>query len=197
VTFARLRPALAPVIAALDRLQIPYHVGGSVASSRHGIARTTVDADVVAALERRHAHPFVAALGADYYADVDMALDAIERRASFNVIFLEGMIKIDIFVAADTPFARSEMSRAVGGRLGDDADALEVRFTSAEDIVLRKLEWYRASNQVFDRQWTDVIAVLQVQAGAIDVPYMRQWAPSLGIADLLEKALAEAGLTSS
>jgi hypothetical protein len=36
------------VVAVLDSLQIPYLVGGSFASSIHGAARSTLDADLVA-----------------------------------------------------------------------------------------------------------------------------------------------------
>ena len=37
--------AFALVLAALDRLAIPYLVGGSVASSIHGISRPTMDVE--------------------------------------------------------------------------------------------------------------------------------------------------------
>jgi hypothetical protein len=48
--------ALLPVIDALEALGVPYHVGGSVASSFTGIARATQDADLVAGLRPEHAY---------------------------------------------------------------------------------------------------------------------------------------------
>jgi len=39
--------ALLPVIDMFERLGEPYYVGGSFASSAHGIARATFDVDLV------------------------------------------------------------------------------------------------------------------------------------------------------
>jgi len=48
MTESDLVAALRPVAAALDALGVRYYLGGSVASSAHGIARASLDADVVA-----------------------------------------------------------------------------------------------------------------------------------------------------
>ena len=45
--------ALLPVIEAFNRLGVPYYLGGSLASSLYGVARTTLDADLVADLLQR------------------------------------------------------------------------------------------------------------------------------------------------
>ena len=47
--------ALKRLVDVLDRLAIPYMVGGSVASSIHGIARPTMRVDLVAALRPEQA----------------------------------------------------------------------------------------------------------------------------------------------
>src|SRR5689334_15627437 len=43
-----IRAGLLPVIAIFDQLGIPYYIGGSVASAHHGIARSTLDVDLIA-----------------------------------------------------------------------------------------------------------------------------------------------------
>jgi hypothetical protein len=43
--------ALRQVLAALDRMEVGYSIGGSVASSEHGIPRTTLDVDLVVDLK--------------------------------------------------------------------------------------------------------------------------------------------------
>lgn len=50
------------VARVLDGLGVPYLVGGSLASSLHGVPRSTQDADVVADLRDEHVAPFVAAI---------------------------------------------------------------------------------------------------------------------------------------
>jgi hypothetical protein len=45
--FREIIDALIPFLQALDRLQIPYYVGGSVASSYYGSWRRTQDVDVI------------------------------------------------------------------------------------------------------------------------------------------------------
>lgn len=55
------------VAAVLERLGVPYLLGGSLASSLHGIPRSTEDADLVAALEEQHVLPLVEALSGAFY----------------------------------------------------------------------------------------------------------------------------------
>jgi hypothetical protein len=68
------------VVDIFDRLQIPYLVGGSMASALYGVARSTLDADIVAELRYEQAHDLVAALGEDFYADDEMIGGAIQQR---------------------------------------------------------------------------------------------------------------------
>ena len=88
----------AVVGAVLDRLEVPWLVGGSLASSIHGIPRATQDADLVADLRLPHLAPFVAAMEQDFYCSDDAVRDAMRRRASFNVIHLATAMKVDIFM---------------------------------------------------------------------------------------------------
>jgi hypothetical protein len=60
----------------------------------------------------------------------------------------------------------------------------------AQDILLQKLRWCRNGGSVSDRQWRDVRAIARVQDTALDRDYLRAQAPILGVADLLERALA-------
>jgi hypothetical protein len=62
---------------------------------------------------------------------------------------------------------------------------------SPEDTVLAKLEWFRLGGETSERQWWDVVGVLKVTSD-VDRAYLRHWAASLGVADLLERALADA-----
>jgi hypothetical protein len=189
-----LLAALTPVADVLDRLSVPYCVVGSVASSAHGIARASIDADVVADLEPQHIDALVDALVDGYYIDRDAVADAIGRRSMFNVVHLETMLKVDIYVLTARPFDRESFARRSAGAL-DPAAGRSYSVASAEDTVLHKLEWHRAGGDVSDRQWSDIVGVLRVQADRLDTDYLSRWAARLGVTDLLDKALREAGET--
>ena len=51
--------AVLKVVDAFEELEIPYHVGGSLASSLHGMPRQTNDLDIVADLRLSAAAPLV------------------------------------------------------------------------------------------------------------------------------------------
>jgi hypothetical protein len=183
--------ALEPVIDALDALGVEYSICGSVASSAHGVARSTVDADLVADLRGNEVDALVARLERDYYIDRDAAADAVRRRSMFNVIHLSTMIKVDVYVLTGRDFDRSSFERRSARALRDGPGSRVLQVDTAEDTVLHKLEWYRAGGEVSDRQWSDIIGVLAVQGDALDRAYLDTWADNLGVRDLLERARAQ------
>jgi hypothetical protein len=186
-----LLEALLPVLRTLDRLGVAHYVGGSLASSAHGVPRASIDADIVAALAPEQAEDFIAALSDAYYLSEERVRDAIERRSSCNLIHLDTMIKIGLFVAKDRAFERRAHERHGTIELGGEP-AAKLPVASAEDIVLAKLEWYRAGGERSSRQWEDVLGVLRTSAGALDLGYLGAGAAELEIADLLSRALGEA-----
>ncbi len=187
---AELRSALAPVADALESLGVVYRVGGSVASSVFGVGRSTLDIDLVAAMGMHHVEPLVERLSADYYIDGDMIRDAIRRTSSFNVIHLATMMKVDVFIVKSRSFDRVAFARVTTAPL--DTNERSFPLTTAEDIVLHKLEWFQLGGGMSERQWHDILGVLQVQAANLDRAYLDRWATDLGVADLLARALHEA-----
>jgi hypothetical protein len=188
-----LLAAVARVVRAFDVLGVDYLVGGSVASSVFGEPRQTVDADLVARLLGRHAEPLVAQLSGEFYAHLPAILTAIQNQASFNLIHLATMAKVDVFVRWRDPFAQSQFARRQKKSVGE-SPPLELFFASAEDTVLAKLDWYQKGSEVSDRQWRDLLGVLKVQSNALDRQYLLHWARELGLSDLLQRAMNDAGL---
>jgi hypothetical protein len=180
--------ALMAVVQALDALGVPYALGGSLASAVHGVVRATLDADLIADLRPNHADPLARALAGAFYAD-EVAIDeAIRARGSFNIIHLDTLFKIDVFVAGPRPFDRAQLARSRLHLLSEEPECT-VRVLSAEDTLLAKLEWYRRGGQVSDRQWRDVLGVLKVQGERLDDEYLRRMAIELDVAGLLARAL--------
>lgn len=179
--------------AVLDRLGVPYLVGGSLASSVFGVPRATQDVDLVADLRREHVASFVAALSDEFYVDAEMVEDAIRRRRSFNVIHLGTMFKADVFIMKMDPWFHEEMQRAREQTVGVGAESISIRFATPEDTLLHKLVWYRMGGEVSDRQWGDILGVLRIQADALDNEYLDTWAAHLQVADHLARARNEAG----
>lgn len=186
--------AVEPVVKAFEKLGVPYYIGGSVASSAYGVARATLDVDMVSDLKPEHVHPLVEMLESDYYIDEKMILDAIHRSSSFNLMHLETMLKVDVFVVKDRPYYKEAFKRKRKDSLDEEQGAAEFYLASSEDIILSKLEWFRMGGNVSERQWGDVLGVLKVQGDSLDVKYLRYWAAELGIADLLEQAFRDAGI---
>jgi hypothetical protein len=183
--------ALAFIVGVFDTLGVPYMVGGSVASSMHGMPRMTQDVDIVAAMEPKHVAPFVGAVRDAFYVDDVAIRDAIARRECFNAIHLDSVAKIDVFIRDASDWARSQWERRMRSRLTDAPDSPEVNVASAEDIVLQKLQWYRLGGSTSDRQWSDVLGVLRVRGAELDQGYLAEWAERLGLSDLLRRALRE------
>jgi len=177
----------------LDALAVPYLIGGSVASSILGEPRATLDVDMVADLHLSHVQPLVAAMTGEFFIDERMVVEAIERKSSFNVIHLDTMQKVDIFILSDQPLAQSEMQRRQQLVITQNPDRL-AWLPSSEDIILQKLIWYRLGGGVSDRQWRDVLGVLKVQADRLDFGYLAQWAQTLGLVELMAQALRSAGI---
>lgn len=183
--------AVAPVVEAFEELAVDYSVVGSVASSAHGMARATVDVDLVADLGAGQVDRLVEILEETYYIDRDMALDAIHRRRMFNVVHLATMLKVDVYILTDRHFDQESFRRRALTPLEPGTGGRSFFVDTAEDTLLHKLEWYRDGGEVSERQWNDVVGVVRVQAGALDLEYLREWAARLDVAELLERALSE------
>ncbi len=179
------------VVDALESLDIPYFIGGSMATAVHGVARATMDVDLVADIKPKQIEPMITTLGEAFFADEQMVRNAIQKGISFNLIHKATMFKVDIFPSKNRPFEQSQFKRRVAYTLADDLE--ETAFVaSPEDNILAKLEWYRLGGEVSDRQWQDILNVIKIQGDRLDRTYLEKWASQLDVGDLLQRALNEA-----
>jgi hypothetical protein len=179
------------VTTVLEHLQIPYVVGGSLASSLHGIPRATQDVDLLAAIHLPQVELVVAALQESFYIDADSVRTAIEHSASFNVIHLTTMFKVDIFVLSpDDLWSQQELARKERYEIGTPPTQ-HLFLATAEDIIIQKLYWFQLGGSISERQWQDVLGVLKVKQSQLDYSYLQSLAQLRGVDTLLERVLGE------
>lgn len=179
------------VISKLEELGIPYMVSGSAASSFYAFVRTTQDGDMVVALGSDQVEKFAAAFAPEFYLDRASIRRALEMGGSFNLIHFESSLKIDFFPLRKRTFSQQEFSRRQP-RLLLKGSIAPAYVATAEDTILSKLEWFRAGGEVSENQWKDIVGILKVQAGSLDLAYLNHWARELHVEDLLERAFKEA-----
>jgi hypothetical protein len=131
------------VAAALDRQGIRYAVTGSHASIAYGENRLTNDIDVVVELTPAQL-PLLASEfppGRFYISDID-ARHAAVNGGQFNIFDQDTLQKVD-FIAPREPvwpnrFTRRHLLPTDTGR--------DVWFVSPEDLILKKMDFYRQGN---------------------------------------------------
>lgn len=179
------------IAAALDQAGIEYRVGGSIASSMHGVGRSTQDIDLVLDMRREDISKLIQTLGDDFYVAEDAVRFAFDHNTAFNVIYIPTAQKVDLFVRPQRAFDMWAWKRAIVDRPFEQ-DEQTYPIVSAEDIILSKLEWFRRGGERSERQWSDVIGVIKVQGDALDQDYLEHWSEELHVRDLLRRALRQA-----
>ena len=178
----------------LESLEIPYLIGGSVASGIWGEMRYTQDIDIVAHLQESHIEAVLNAFSPRFYLSEIAIREAIVGGGSFNLIDNETAWKIDIFVLTVDPFKQSKFQRRQQISVNETGRTLH--FSSPEDTILQKLLWYRMSQKRSERQWRDILGILKLQNTLLDLAYLQQWADILQLVEELEQAFIESGYST-
>lgn len=188
-----IRPTeyLLQVARLLEELRIPYHVGGSFASSAHGMYRASADIDIVIDPSADQVEELALALDRDFYVSRSAIAEALADRSTFNAIHIDTSFKLDFFIKGLTPFDAVELERSVRQRVGGPNGQM-VLIKSPEDTILRKLDWFRRGGSVSERQWLDVVSILRANRRQMDEAHLERWARELEVLDLLERARQDA-----
>lgn len=99
----------------------------------------------------------------------------------FNIIHLETGFKVDLIIKKKRVFSQEEFAKR------EEANYLgEPRwFTTAEDVILAKLEWTKLGDS--ERQFTDALNVARIQGENLDRKYLEKWAGELDLEQQLER----------
>ena len=177
------RQVLLLVAQRLEQSQISYMVSGSTALGFYGRPRMTRDIDIVLEMTVADTDRIDSLFRDEFSVDVEEVRDAARRRAMFNLIHFETVVKIDFIVRKDTPYRREEFSR----RRQFDLDGQWIWVVAPEDLILSKLHWAKDSHS--EMQLKDVRTILSI-TGEVDGAYLDRWALELGVVDLLNEVRA-------
>jgi len=176
------------LIAALERASVPYMVTGSYASSAHGTPRATNDIDIVIAPTPEQLHSLLQQFPSDrYYADEKDAFEMLRLERQFNVIDFATCWKADLIFRKSRRFSDTEFLR----RRRHMIAGKQVYLTTAEDILIAKLEWAKLGES--ERQIEDAAGVIRRQGSALDRPYVEHWVRELELETQWHAAISRAG----
>ncbi len=187
-----LLTTLDSIAEVFEYMKIPYYIGGSIASSTHGMRQAAKDIDIVANIHHAHMLSFIAMIQADYYADEKAIGKAVQEHTFFSIIHLDTLFKVDVFVPELDDFNQQIFKRTKRHLLEKDKHIFYLE--SPEDIILMKLKQYKHTEKNTDDQWNDILGVFKVQGPSLDFAYLDKWASLFKVKDLLENASIDAGL---
>ena len=156
-------------------------IGGSVAISIYGEARSTLDVDISVILPAEQVRPFAEAFQAlGYYAYLEAIFDAVIAHQPFNIIDARHGFKADIFpVDPDQP---TEQERQVflrsQRRVYDQADGATAEPYTPEDVIIYKLKYYLLGR--IPKHLRDIGVIPICARRPLDYAYMASWAAQIG-----------------
>ena len=165
------------VVGVLESLKLRYFVTGSIASIYYGEPRLTNDIDVVVDLSAESFSELRAAFPPEeFYLSEEAALRAIRTRGIFNILHPSSGLKVDCIVPEETLFNHLRFQRVRRVQAGD---GLESSFSSAEDVILMKMEFFRQGSS--DKHLRDITGILKLSGSRLDVNYIENWADQMGL----------------
>ncbi len=133
---------------------------------------------------------FVESLSAaEYYCDVDSALNALNQESMFNVIDHATGWKVDLIIRKSRPFSIQEFGR----RQSVDLHGVFLFVASLEDAIISKLEWAKLAQS--RRQIEDAAAILRARWNDLDQSYLEKWITELSLKNEWENARSMAAFS--
>lgn len=139
--------------------------------------------------------PFVASLRDPFYVNSESIAEALRLDEEYRMaqaIDMETLAKFDLFLLRPNEYTASALERSVRTDLPGWPP---VMICSAETILIEKLRWYQLGNRVSKNQLRDILKILEVQAGKLDLEYLDRWTRHFGVHDLLLEAIDQADMT--
>jgi hypothetical protein len=149
-------------------------VVGSFSSNIYGIPRSTKDADFVIEAEGDAITRLAKEIGDGFLLDAQSSFETVTGTTAYRFTHRDSAFVIELFVLSADPHDAIRFSRRVRGSL----DGHVIFVPTVEDVIVTKLRWSRHAHRQKDLD--DVRGILAVQAGQLDLAYIRQWADTHG-----------------
>jgi hypothetical protein len=178
------QPTLSKLVTLLDRFHVRFHLTGGITSVVYGEPRLTQDLDIVLDPDRIVAvqDEFLAALwSAGFHFSMPMARRAIESRQMFQLIDIDQVIKLDLYVRTLIP---GELDRSVRTEL---FPGVVLPIVSRCDAALSKLIWIQHGSH---RSRYDLRRIL-ASASTEELGTVRHKAGEMGLLRLLDEVADE------
>jgi hypothetical protein len=172
-------------IAALERLEIPYAVVGSYASTAWGEPRMTRDIDVLVQLFPEQVAPLCAVFpDSDFYVSNAAAQEAIRYRSQFNVIHPASGNKVDFMIVGDSDWSATQLQRRQQIQFDENTRGY---VAAAEDVILGKLMYLHEGGS--EKHIRDISGILKLHKDRLDLDYIFRFASQLGLSDAWQSIL--------
>lgn len=175
---------LLKVIDKINQLRIPYMITGGIASIFYGKPRLTHDFDIVVEIEEKDISNLVNIFKDGFYVSLEAIQYAIEDRSMFNIIHFDSGIKIDFWLLKDDEFDRKRFERRKRHVYSDR----DIFFSTPEDVILKKLDWFKESE--IQKHFDDALGISEIQK-ELDMDYLTVWAKRLSVQALLDDILSK------
>lgn len=177
------------VAQVFESLDIHYFVTGSIASIAYGEPRFTNDIDIVADIKAEHVLELQRRFPAhEFYLSEEAVADAIHSRTQFNIIHPTSGLKVDVILCQDNDFDKNRFKRM--RRVRPSADT-EANFASPEDVIIKKLDYYRMGGS--EKHLRDITGILRISGDKVDRQYIANWAARLGLSEIWDAILRRLG----
>jgi len=169
------------VAEPLEKLGVRYAIVGSMASIAYGELRLTNDVDVLMDLRPERIGPFCSQFPApDFYLSQPPVESAVRKNFQFNIIHPSSGLKVDCIIAGDDSFNQNQLDRAVIPPR--DGGAYLVRIAEPEDVILKKMEYFRIGES--EKHVRDICGIQKQQGDRIDCEYIRRWTEKMTLLEI-------------
>jgi hypothetical protein len=187
-----------PALEILENAGIPAYLGGSIASSLHGMQQLAQDIDIVVKQPPQALSTLLSKFKSFYIFNENATQKAFLQGTSFSLFHQSSLIKVDLIFQKATAF--DQAMHPLVNHVVIDERYPPLRIASATEMILFKLQRYvhdkqtRQDGMEDDAEWNDILGMLKVQGHTLDLNFLETWSRTLNIGVAWQHIGVDAGL---